>query len=166
MNNYLDDPEQDKPTFKLDEEDEVAVRFAREILESLLHSNKIKSYNIISIGKGIVALDNLPYATPDAGMIFTLSIRDYDSMRYMDLCITSEKISFGKGGSDYGPQGSDSFSDKVWGITTNGRYNYDSNYNIYELEAAFQNLINDKESYLSIEDDGGEITLMHDEDAY
>ena len=52
------------------------------------------------------------------------------------------------------------------GITTIGRYNNDSNYNIYEFEAGFQNLINDKESYLSIEDDGGEITLMHDEDAY
>jgi hypothetical protein len=102
------------------------IDLAATIARKLLTKSDITPMQIIAIGKALEALKRMPEWIINGyvkiGLEYRAGDREFHEMRYYQICIDSDALTFESGGSVYDRSvGSDSFSDEEIQLQSDGR---------------------------------------------
>jgi len=112
-------------TFKLLDEDRVAIGIAGYVAHLLLGHPAATPREIIGLGNALLALERMPRTTPgvqaEFGVTYQYGDDDFREMRYILFRISEEAFEISRGGSQYDRSvGSDSISLPGWLIEIGG----------------------------------------------
>ena len=154
--------------FDLQDEDYYAISVAINTARRLIRYPRIKSLQIMALGKALYALERLPENTGgvdvEFGVVYRAGDENFREMRYIDFIINEKFFEISVGGSVWEKSiGSDSYSSPGW---------YISNYGCNEREMELCFLEDDILGYInmgakvSIDDRSGDIDYdsYHDYD--